>query len=290
MSRVIVADIAQLVVRREHGAIGRRAHPAALGGSGTGSHRSAMGPLPEPEVLACLPVLPLANVVLLPGMMLPLSLARPAELALVDAARSGGRHIGVPLLRPRPEAADGRPPPFEPVFGVGRLVAHSELPAGRRLIRLEGIGRVRLACELPTSRGFREVVADPLVEEMPDDHEALAVLTAQFERVARCTGDLEPTLRTVLTLADPRERLYALTACLPHLELLVHDEDSAARREDSAAVREGGVTDDFHARAMLLQRSLEATSTDERVRFLCERATEFLRAIRHSSASLAHLN
>ena len=140
-----------------------------------------------------------------------------------------------------------------------------------------GRNEARLACELPTRRGFREVVADPLAEAMPRGGDALAVLSAQFERVARCAGDLEPTLRAVLTLADPRERLYALTSCLPHLELLAHDDESC-------------FVDDFHARASLLQRSLAATSTDERVRFLCERATEFLRRVRRSPASLGHLN
>ena len=52
------------------------------------------------QVLSTLPVLPLPNVVLLPGMMLPLNVHEPRDRELVDFVRQTGQHIGIPLLRP----------------------------------------------------------------------------------------------------------------------------------------------------------------------------------------------
>jgi hypothetical protein len=52
------------------------------------------------QVLSSLPIFPLPNVVLLPGMVLPLNVFEPRYLELVDFVREHGQHIGVPLLRP----------------------------------------------------------------------------------------------------------------------------------------------------------------------------------------------
>src|SRR5690606_19995241 len=134
-----------------------------------------MDRLPAPEILAALPIFPLPNVVFLPGMVLPLNVFEPRYLDLVDYALAGGMHVGVPLLRPDPSLLDSddmelplhdpgdERPAIEAVFGVGHLIAHQRLPDGRRFIRLEGLGRVRVVDELPQSeRGFRRVAVEAL--------------------------------------------------------------------------------------------------------------------------------
>lgn len=212
--------------------------------------------VPSAQVLASLPIFPLPNVVLLPGMILPLNVFEPRYLELVDFVRANGQHIGVPLLR-TPDASHTGPLPIAPVFGVGRLVFHVPLPDGRRIIRLEGVCRVRARLEHPAAHGFRELAVDSLGEARPLDAQAVAVLRAQVERISRYCGEDGESLASLLKIADIRVFLYALTAFLPSLELMV--------------AREGELTGDRLALIELQQQSLAAETADDRVRFLAER-------------------
>jgi Lon protease-like protein len=236
--------------------------------------------IPGTQVLAALPVLPLPNVVLLPGMMLPLNVHEPRYLELVDFVRQTGQHIGIPLLRP-PSAEDSLPratlgplgplgplghgehgDQVEPVMGIGRLVFHVALPDGRRIIRLEGVGRVRVQREQPGQRVFRELTVTPLGEPLPADAGQILVLKSQIERIAGFCGEDSESLLSLLALRDDRVFLYSLTAFLPSLELLACD------------LRQW--VHDEHLLVYLQQRSLAAEDADTRARFLIERTTTIL--------------
>lgn len=215
--------------------------------------------VPNAQVLASLPIFPLPNVVLLPGMVLPLNVFEPRYLELVDFARQNGEHIGVPLLA----SEDGAASEIEPVFGVGKLVFHVSLPDGHRIIRLEGVCRVRVHREHAQVHRFREVEVTPLGEPRPLDMQAVAVLRAQVERIARFCGEDGESLADILTIDDVRVFLYALTAFLPSLELMVAGEDSELFADRRTLVA-------------LQQQSLAAETADLRVRFLNERTTGVL--------------
>lgn len=219
--------------------------------------------VPNAQVLSSLPIFPLPNVVLLPGMVLPLNVFEPRYLELVDFVREHGQHIGVPLLRPH-AAGESGPPPFEPIFGVGKLVFHLRLADGRRIIRLEGVCRVRSQREHPLTHAFREVGASALGEQRPLDGEAVKVLRAQVERIAQHCGDERESLTSLLGIADVRIFLYALTAFLPSLELMAAQEDQLADRR---------------ALIELQQRSLAAETADLRVQFLAGRTRDILRRL-----------
>jgi uncharacterized protein len=178
---------------------------------------------PDAAVLAALPVFPLPNAVLLPGMILPLNVFEPRYLELCDHVLQSGGHLGIPLLRPGFERGyDGRPE-LEPVLGLGRLLSHQRLPDGRRFIRVEGLGRVRLLHELPPRARFRELSVEVLPEPRPTDAHQLEVLKAQLERIAgTLDGDDEQMVQSVLRIVDPRVMLYAITAIMPTLGFLAH--------------------------------------------------------------------
>lgn len=178
---------------------------------------------PTAEVLEALPVFPLPNAVLLPGMVLPLNVFEPRYLELVDHVLEEGGYLGIPLLRPGFELDyDGRPE-VEPVFGLGRLLSHQRLPDGRRFIRVEGLGRVRATSELPPRASFRELSVEILPELAPTDVHQLEVLKAQLERIAgTLDGDDEQMVQSVLRISDPRVMLYAITAIMPTLGFLAH--------------------------------------------------------------------
>jgi len=218
--------------------------------------------MPALATLERLPVLPLSGVVLVPGMVLPLNVIEPAERELIDFIRERDSHLGVPLLRPQ-EREPGGKPAFEAVFGLARLMLHTRLGDGRRVIRLEGVGRVRMVREHPLRRGFREVTATPLLESTGPDPNTLAVLRAQLERIAARHEAYELALTTTLAISEPTAFLDAVTICLPCLELLGHD---------GQALIEG-----FTARTtQLQQQSLAAESAERRVTLLTERASAAL--------------
>ncbi len=217
--------------------------------------------LPSTDELAALPVFPLPNVVLLPGMVLPLNVFEPRYLELVDHVREHGHHIGVPLLRPC-AGARGGVSEIEPVFGVGRLVFHVGLPDRRRIIRLEGVCRVRVVRECPQQYRFREFQVVPLDESPVSDSTDVVILRALVERVSQYCGEDCEGLLSLLTLDDPRVFLYALTAFLPSLELTVR-----SGREHLVEHR---------LLIKLQQQSLAAETTDARVAFLTDRLTAIL--------------
>jgi hypothetical protein len=209
---------------------------------------------PGPDVLAALPIFPLPNAVLLPGMVLPLNVFEPRYLALVDHALHNGQHIGVPLLRPGFEANYEGRPEVEAVFGVGRLLSHQRLPDGRRFIRLEGLRRVRSLSEVANETCFRQVRVSLLPEDDPEDDLQLEVLKAQLERIA---GTLRPDdqqlVTSILRIPDCRVLVYAVAAIVPTLGLLPD-----ARLDGRSPLLE------------LQQRCLESETADERVANLLE--------------------
>lgn len=230
--------------------------------------------IPGTHVLASLPVLPLPNVVLLPGMVLPLNVHEPRYLELVDFVRTNGMHLGVPLTLPLAPSQDA--PPLEPVFGLGKLVFHTVLGDGRRIIRLEGVGRVRTRHEHPRSRGFRELAVSPLAESAPTDRDSLLLLRANVERITQYSGEDGEGLASLLAIGDERAFLYSLTAFLPSLELMVCDEDE--------------LTADERALVALQQRSLAAETADERAHFLLERTSGIVSRLGHQFRSASLLN
>lgn len=230
---------------------------------------SVTGSTPALAALERLPVLPMRGVVLVPGMVLPLNVVEPAACELVDFIRGRDLLLGVPLLRPNERDAAGSPA-FEAVFGLARMTLHTPLAADRRLIRLEGLARVRLLRELPRRRGFREVSAAPIADTRPPEPVALAVLRAQLERIAAHSHTFELTLATVLALAEPAALLDAATTCLPCIELL--------GREGRVVLERFAATT-----AQLQQQVLAAGSADERVALLCDRASAALARLRGRS-------
>ena len=107
------------------------------------------------------PLFPLPNVVLFPGVFLPLHIFEPRYRAMTEDALSGDRLIGMVLLKPGYEAEyEGRPAIY-PVGCTG-LITHAEpLKDGRFNIVLQGLERFRVR-EEDDSRAYRVGVVERL--------------------------------------------------------------------------------------------------------------------------------
>lgn len=105
------------------------------------------GPLVIPRHL---PLLPLSDVVLFPGVVLPLEVVESRYRAMAADALAGARVIAVSLLRPGFEAYYYTlRAPVHRIAGVGQIVAGEKAQDGNYKLVLRGVARARIVAELP---------------------------------------------------------------------------------------------------------------------------------------------
>jgi len=110
-----------------------------------------------------IPLFPLPNVVLFPGVFLPLHIFEERYRALTRDALAGDRIIGMTLLRPGFEGDYHGRPPMYPV-GCAGVISHStQLPDGRYDIVLHGLSKFRIVEELPDG-DYRRARIEALTE------------------------------------------------------------------------------------------------------------------------------
>jgi Lon protease-like protein len=110
-----------------------------------------------------LPLFPLPNVVLFPGVFLPLHIFEPRYREMVADALDGDRIIGMVLLRPGWERSyEGRPAIF-PIGCTGVMTHVERLPDGRYNLVLRGIERFRVLKE-DHELSYRRAVVQPMAE------------------------------------------------------------------------------------------------------------------------------
>src|SRR5512139_3818015 len=152
-----------------------------------------------------IPIFPLPNVVLFPGVFLPLHIFEPRYRAMVQDVLRGDRIIGMVLLRPGwKNEYEGRPPVY-PV-GCAGLVTHAvRLDDGRYNIVLHGLSKFRIVRE-ESGGAYRVARIEALAETLTDN--VRPVMRARRKR-------LEELLATVIDAADQR-----LPASMPDEELV----------------------------------------------------------------------
>lgn len=108
------------------------------------------------------PVFPLPEVVLFPGLALPLHIFEPRYREMTRDALAGTRCIAVALLKPGFEPLYFTTcAPIHDVLGVGRIVNAAALPDGRFDIVLRGVMRGRIVREC-AKRSYRLAEIEPI--------------------------------------------------------------------------------------------------------------------------------
>src|SRR5438876_6197778 len=113
-----------------------------------------------------LPILPIRNIVVFPGTVMPLNVGRPKSKALLDEVMPGEKVIGVITQR----NADTEDPKMEDLYSVGcacMILKLFKLPDGNQSIIVHGLARFKLV-ELtrtePFAVGRIEVLEDGIGE------------------------------------------------------------------------------------------------------------------------------
>jgi hypothetical protein len=161
-------------------------------------------------------VFPLSGVLLLPRGQLPLNVFEPRYLALVDAALSGTRLIGI--IQPTQNEEKVLKPALATIGCAGRLTAYRESDDGRYMITLSGVCRFKMVDELDTETPYRRVAADfaPFVGDLnvadESDFPRERLLTALKDYLSR--RDLKADWKSVLS-APPETLVNALAMLCP---------------------------------------------------------------------------
>jgi Lon protease-like protein len=145
---------------------------------------------PRTTLPAVIPIFPLPDVVLFPGVPRPLLIFEPRYREMVADALKGDRLIGMVLLKPGYEANyEGRPPIYE-IGCAGEITNYQLLPDGRYTILLRGLVKFRVTGE-DQSKSYRLARVD-VIPDTPKAEE-LAPLSALRERiVVRLLATLAP--------------------------------------------------------------------------------------------------
>jgi len=137
-----------------------------------------------------LPLFPLPNVVLFPGVFLPLHIFEPRYREMVADALMGDRLTGMVLLKPGWESDyQGRPPVFP--IGCSGVITHVDrLEDGRYNIVLRGLERFRIL-EENGERMYRRATTQALSEAIhrSDDRTGLMHQRARLETLLAAIVD-----------------------------------------------------------------------------------------------------
>ena len=163
-----------------------------------------------------LDIFPLTGVLLLPRGQLPLNVFEPRYLALVDAALSGTRLIG--MIQPTQSEDKVLKPALADIGCAGRITGFRENEDGRYLITLTGICRFRVSEEFSTDAPYRQIRPDfsPFLEDLmpidesgfPRDHMIAALKDYLSNR------DLKADWKSVMG-APPETLVNALAMLCP---------------------------------------------------------------------------
>ena len=119
---------------------------------------------PLPTII---PIFPLEDALLFPGIARPLYIFEPRYRAMVADALKGDRIIGMTTLKPGYEANYQGRPPIYPIGCAGVITDVEELSDGRYKIVLRGITKFRVTGE-DQSRPYRLARVDALPEVLDD--------------------------------------------------------------------------------------------------------------------------
>jgi hypothetical protein len=182
-----------------------------------------------------IPVFPLPDVVLFPGVFLPLHIFEMRYRDMVKDTLAGDRLIGVSLLRPGWDHDLSGRPAIYPVGCVGLISHIEELSDGRYNLVLRGVEKFRVIAEEAPLRAYRRASVDYVEEQMSlEERESVRRQKHRLEHLLSAVAE-SPEQSFPPTLSD-EEVINALAQYLdlePIERQALLEQDGVAKRCDA---------------------------------------------------------
>jgi ATP-dependent Lon protease len=146
-----------------------------------------------------LPLLPIRNIVVFPGTVMPLNVGRPKSKALLDEVMPGDKIIGVVTQR-NADVEDPAQADLHTVGVVAMILKLFKLPDGNQSIIVHGLARFRLkeiARAEPFAQGVIEIVED-FTPQRPELDAMVASVRQQANRVIELSPNTPDEAQQVL--------------------------------------------------------------------------------------------
>lgn len=168
------------------------------------------------------PLLPLRDVVIFPGMIIPLFVGRPKSVAALEAGMQGDKRI-VLVAQKKMEVEE---PVEKDLYNVGTLInilQMLKLPDGSIKVLVEGTSRVKIT-DYIAAEPFFVVDTDPLPERIEQGTETKALnrhVAELFESYVKLNRKVpQETLLSIMNLDDPSRMADSIAA---HLSIKIAD-------------------------------------------------------------------
>jgi ATP-dependent Lon protease len=162
-------------------------------------------------------IFPLPQVVLFPGVLMPLHVFEPRYRAMVRDVMATTRQIAVALIPEDHDIDEHGQPEIAEVAGIGEIVRCDALPDGRFNIVVEGKARVRLE-ELKFRRPYRRARATVVGSEPGSvDDVIVRALASTAARIAGAVRQCHPSFR--FCVPESKDPGKLVDACAHYLVL-----------------------------------------------------------------------
>src|SRR6185436_818452 len=121
------------------------------------------------ELPDSLPILPLRNTVLFPGVVIPITAGRDKSIKLINDANAGGKVIGV-VSQKNEDDEDPSPEEINKVGTVARILRVLKMPDGNVTVILQGKKRFEID-EVTTEDPYMTATIKEVSEERPDEND-----------------------------------------------------------------------------------------------------------------------
>lgn len=170
---------------------------------------------PPPEEVssnqADVPVFPLNDVWLFPGILMPLRIFEPRYRQMIEDCLDGPGKLVLGTVASAHQAEMAGAPPLQSIAGLGEIVRHERLENGDYSILLLGLHRVRVE-EIESDRLYRRVRAEKQHETLPGDRKLNKRLRKDLKEALLSLDDEAKKLPENIPLGYLVDLLLSMTA------------------------------------------------------------------------------
>ena len=162
----------------------------------------------QTEIPVVLPVLPLRNIVVFPGMIVPLFVGREKSIRALEDVMADDKEMLL-VSQKDGDQDDPQPEDMHDIGTIGTVLQMLKLPDGTVKVLVEGQARVQMLEYLPNDNFF-QASALPLMEDGEDSEEIRALMrtaVSQFDGYVKLNRKIPPEVQSNVSQIDDPVKL-----------------------------------------------------------------------------------